>query len=526
MSVLDMAGRAFRNRVTLSAVIVASLSLALLVSFQNCGKAGFDAGTQDAASQSVNPATAAPFAFEATADMITYNSCNSPSSQGKTYNFMVGSYDSSTTIAANIGGATTIVDKSGVKIKPTFINYAYQVLKPDYPNTDIVASQVQKLLSESKLNAKVVPQLSVRSINKSLRLNNVFSNTATPALGIDVLPVLGNLTSSLWADSLLAASFPKKAKVEYTNFFPNAANAQSRIEGAFHFNSNEQTAEDYRNAFNKIGAIDAQLVLGFSYEGEGVLIGPNAADASSDIMTSAYGRGYQMTFSTPSVPGGTPSTWAYAPNNVVSKIEEFDLETNQQVNDSVWDCGVKLRIVRTEDSQFEWQSLVTAVDVAVTNDSGIAPEAKAAKKQEIVQANAIYYGHAAGEAKGGFCPKMDYGTLMTIPNQQSVYGVGAYAGKTYAEILEMVRRHLPANDWDINLAVGCVVPKKFSCYQENERKTTEDGTYYGKFKVADRVNKGCYHQFDGSYAAKANKTDNGVLPTQWCNEFVTVCAKR
>lgn len=512
----------FRSKSSTSAVIIASLSIILVVGFQNCGKAGFD-GTQSGIQASSNPADAAPFAYEASIDMITYNSCNSQNSQGKTYNFLAGSYDSKVTAGANVGAVSSVTAKSGVKIRQEFINYAYEVLKPDYPNPDVTIEQVQRLLAESTLNAKVNTQLSVRSINKGLRLNNVFSKTNSPALGIDVLTTLGDLANPTWADLLLSKAFPKKSKIEYTDHFPLAGNGENRIEGAFHFNSNEQTAEEYRNAFNKIGNVDAQLVLGFSYEGEGLLVTPG--DSSAEVMTSAYGRGYQMTFSIPTAYGATPSSWAYHPNNVLSKIDEFDLVNNSQVSDSVWDCGLRYKIVRAEDAHIEWASLVTAIDQAVTTDANIPADMKAAKKEEIILANANYYGRADGQSVAGFCPKMNYNELMTVPPQDSVYGGGSYAGKTYAEILEMVRRHLPASDWEINLKVGCVVPKKFSCYPDNGRKPTEGGTYYGLFHVANRVNKACFHQFDSGYY-KANQKDGASPPTEWCNEFVTVCTKR
>tara|TARA_B110001454_G_scaffold219198_1_gene251655 strand:+ start:230588 stop:232108 length:1521 start_codon:yes stop_codon:yes gene_type:complete len=506
----------------MSATSIALLSIILVVGFQNCGKAGFDSGTTDTSSQSVNPASSAPFAYEAAVDMITYNSCNAPSSQGKTFNFLAGSYDSKNS-NGGIVGQSSIVPKSGVKIRSDFINYAYEVLKPDYPNPDIVASQVQRLLADSELNSKVLPQLSVRSINKGLRLNNVYSKTNTPSIGIDVITALGDLANPTWADTLLANSFPKKTKIEYADFFSGASNSQNRIEAGFHFNTNEQTAEDYRNAFNKIGNIDAQLVLGFSYDGEGVLITPETT--TTDVMSTAYGRGYQMTFSIPTLYGGTPSSWAYHPNNVVSKVEEYDLETGKAVADTTWDCNLKLKIVRAEDAQFEWATLVSAVDAAVAADASIAAADKATRKEEIIATQAVYYGRGAGDVKAGFCPKMDYLKLMNVPPQTSLYGTGAFAGKTYAEILEMVRRHLPASDWDINLEVGCVVPKKFSCYQDNAQSITSDGSYFGKYKVANAVNKGCFHQFDSSYY-KANQKYDGVLPIEWCNEFVTVCTKR
>jgi hypothetical protein len=126
----------------------------------------------------------------------------------------------------------------------------------------------------------------------------------------------------------------------------------------------------------------------------------------------------------------------------------------------------------------------------------------------------------------GLCPKMDYSMLGVVPNQNSIYGVGIYAGKTYGEILEIVRRHLPDNEWDVNLAYGCVVPKKHSCYPDESRKATEGGTYTGLYKVTYQPNLACHYKFDSNYY-KANKTDSGGnMPTDYCTEYVTICTKR
>lgn len=519
---LNWSKRLFGNQVTVSALALVGSAFTLVIAFQNCGKAGFDSATQSSLNSS-NPADSTPFAYEASVDMITYNSCASPSSQGKTFTFKVGSYDSKNSTTGTVGN-TILAPKGGVKIRQDFINYADSVLKPDYPNPSVTAAQVQRLLGESKLNSSVVPQLSVRSIFKGLRLNNVFSRTNTPSLGIDVLPLLGNLANPTWSEILLSKAYPKKSKIEYTDFFPGTANAQSRIEGEFGFNSNEQTAEEYRNAFNKLGSLDAQIVLGFSYEGEGVLMTPGDADA--EVMTSAYGRGYQLSFGMPTdtiTNGGT--YWSWRPNNIVTKVEEYDLETNQKVANVAWDC-TKFRIVRQEDAHFEWTTAVNAIGQAVTVDSNIPSTLKETYKVNIETAMSNYYLRSAGATQAGFCPKMNYNTLLSIPPQNSVYGIGAFAGKSYAQILEMVRRHLPASDWDINLEYGCVVPKKFSCYQDQARKATEDGTYYGKFRVANTTWDACNHPFDSNYS-KANQTaDNGALPIDWCNEFVSVCMKR
>ncbi len=531
MPILNWSKRLLGSRrnlsATLSTVVLAGSAFTIVIAFQNCGKAGFDSSSQNSSLYTANPSDSAPFAYESSIDMITYNSCSSPTSQGQTFTFKAGSYDSKSSTTGTVG-ASTVVAKSGVRIRQDFINYAYSVLKPDYPNTDIVASQVRQLLGDSKLNSGVIPQMSVRSIFKSSRLNNVYGKTNTPSIGIDILPQLGDLVNPTWADLLVAASFPKKSKIEYTNFFPGAANAQSRIEGEFHFNTNEQTAEEYRNAFNKAGGLDAQLVLGFSYAGEGWLVTPN--NPEDEIMTAAYGRGYQMTFSQMpygTVPAGDP-IFSYRPNNVVTKVEEYNLEDNKQVTDATWDCSLKLRIVRQEDAHFDWSTVVTSVDLAVTADSNIPADLKAAKKQTITDEIASYYQRPSGALQAGFCPKMDYDILGAIPPQttDSVYSVGAWAGKSYAQILEMIRRHLPASDWDVNPYAGCVVPKKFSCYQDTPRKATEGGTYYGKFRVANHTMGACFHPFATGYSKAGQKDVRGQEPLDWCNEFVTICVKR
>lgn len=530
-----------QKRSLFSLFVVVFSSLLAVVFFQNCGKAGFDAAN-DGASTIYNPASAAPFAFEASLDMITYNSCNSPSSQGKTFTFKVGSYESAVSkILSSSGEISDKVPKSGVRITQEFVSYFKKTLKPDYPNPDITKEQVERLLGESSMNADVRPQISIRSINKGNRLGNVFFKTGSPSIGIDIIQVLGDLTDLRWAESLIAEAMKAEQSVDFVNFFPKATGDSRAIEAEFSINNSPQTSEAYRNAFNKIGDIDAQIVIGFSHTNEAVLISQETSE--TDMMTSANARGYQLIFQNPIDMGKVPSTWAYHPNNQLAQVTEVDLLNNRVVSGSDWDCGLKFKIVRSEDAAFLWSSLDAAVNLAVSTDSGIIEANKpvVASATKVNLANYYKYYNSAGNAlninnsgavidgsiiKAGLCPKMEYATLNSIPPVESVYGGGAYAGKTYAQILEMVRRHLPDNEWDINLQYGCVVPKKYSCYPDEDRKAVDGGTHFGKYKVTYQGNLACHHKFDGSYY-KANKTDAaGNMPTDYCTEYVTVCTKR
>lgn len=89
------------------------------------------------------------------------------------------------------------------------------------------------------------------------------------------------------------------------------------------------------------------------------------------------------------------------PANIMNGVEEIDLKTGSLTN-SVWTCPQQLvfRIIRREDA-------------------------------------------------ATFCPAESYSAALN---------------SAYRANLAVIRNHLPASDWDVNLALGCAVPKGFSCY--------------------------------------------------------------
>src|SRR3990167_6782008 len=77
---------------SLSAVIAAGL---LISAFQNCGKAGFDDAIDDSSIDMASKDETSPFAYNATFDQITYNSCFGAglSTNAAYFTIKAGAYD-------------------------------------------------------------------------------------------------------------------------------------------------------------------------------------------------------------------------------------------------------------------------------------------------------------------------------------------------------------------------------------------------------------------------------------------------
>jgi hypothetical protein len=78
----------------------------------------------------------------------------------------------------------------------------------------------------------------------------------------------------------------------------------------------------------------------------------------------------------------------------------------------------------------------------------------------------------------------------------------------YRAELEIVRRHLRPDQWDVNIARRCVVPKSGSCYMNSAG--TEEPVEYNQ--VA-----GCYYGVTG--VPTRNVTNR-------CAEYVSICLRR
>lgn len=402
-------------------------SLVLLVSFQNCGKAGFDAdlesdiasGDGDAAliakygESTAQKVQGIPFAFDATFDTITYNSCAETALRNAPgfFTLMAGAYST-----------------GGIKLKNEFYDYADQNFKPIYPEVRLSENQYKEYLADSPVNAKVIPNMAIRVKNS---LTDIFRANANVTLWTDVVPMVGNLT-----DSLVMDSYAGKGMV--ANYFPFSPE-QRVMEGTWTMNSDEKSADDIRNVFMSSG------VLALTYMLEGSDLSSVKSSGSTYPYRSAYGRGYGLTFAPP---GGATSN----PNRILAQVLESDL-SSPSVATKAWTCNRSYKVISTSDLN---------------------------KNPTL-------------------CPAHTFSELKNP-------GVRAE--------MAIVRRHLRADQWDVNVIKGCAVPKGgASCYKETP--VTAGGITYPVVEYDSA--KECF---------RSNKSDyvNGV-PNSNCMHYITVCTR-
>ncbi|UOF00527.1 hypothetical protein [Bdellovibrio reynosensis] len=409
------------NKTTWRAASGIFASFLLVVSFQNCGKAGFDAnldssldpGVTDAAlSAKYGEAVGAkvaeiPFAFEATFDTITYNSCAETQIRNNPAFFSIkaGSYST-----------------GGISVKNEFFDYADQNFKPLYPATQLSDNQYKSFLADSPKNNGATPTMAVRVKNS---LTDVYTATSKVELWTDVVPLVGNLTDSLVMDSIAT----KGVSANYFPFSPE----QRVMEANLNFNSSEELAEEFRNIFMSSG------VLSLTYMSDATEIYKVRAAADTYPVKSAYGKGYTLTFAPYAMAGAAINN----PSRVLSSVGENDLSVSGAGRS--WSCGRVFKVVRAQDA-------------------------------------------------ATLCPAHTYNDLKNSAIRSE---------------LAIARRHLRADQWDVNVSQRCVVPKGgVSCYKEE--------SVAGAPVVEYDLTKECFRP-NGSYG--------GAIPNSKCMHFVTVCTR-
>lgn len=322
------------SKTTWRAVSGIVASLILIFSFQNCGKAGFDAnldstladaGLSDAELTAKYGSTqgakvaAAPFAYDARFDQIAYNSCAESHLAGNEAFFSIkaGAYRAGT---------------GGVKVRSTFIDYINSNFYPIYPATQISTNQYKEYLADSPVNANAVPSMAIR-VRSSL--NDVYASSNTVTLNTDVIPMIGYLTDSGVMDSYVSAAMPSPT------YFPFSGQYKV-MEATMKLNANEGLARSYRNLMMNSGALTLAYMQDTSQPYK--VRSPAGTTSTATALTTAYGRGYQFTFAQMN-----GATQANIPTNTVYTIREYDLENPNNVT-ATWDCSRKYMIVRSQDA--------------------------------------------------------------------------------------------------------------------------------------------------------------------------------
>lgn len=311
-----------------SGVVASAL---LMVFFQNCGKAGFDTTTQSSVNlSSSTKLTGAPYAFDASFDQITYNSCANTNLAGQNAYFTLkaGAYQS-----------------AGVILTTAYREYVknQSVIKTEngaLPTID----QIKVHLSNNIENTDSRPQIAMRSRSSIQEIRS--PSGVAPAEGVDYFTVLGNLTDDRWMDPL----------VRYTgwNYFFNLAPENQRaLEMSLTYNTNEGLAQGLRNDLANYGMI----ALTFRDHPE------NGGSTRARVPTGAtdsrvaYGRGYLPLFEAVIAPyttsihsGAATAPHSLNPNNILTRISEIDLKNPSQSSGGTWTCDPNRRYVVVQPS--------------------------------------------------------------------------------------------------------------------------------------------------------------------------------
>lgn len=426
------------NKTTWQAIGSVIASSLLLVSFQNCGKAGFDSNLDEALDSSSSDAAlvakygeataekvqAIPFAFDAGFDTISYNSC-----AGKHLR------NNSAFVSLKAGAYST----AGIRIRNDFFGYIDQNFKPTYPETAISENQYKEFLADSPQNSKAVAVSAVRT-KVDLSRPYILDGSSSASLNKEVIPLVGTLT-----DSFVMDAFVKKGVT--ANYFPFSQEYRV-LEAGFNFNSDDNRADAVRGEF----ANSAILALTFMKEQGAVT--DVLSNSDSEVVRSAYGRGYSLSFVPYPVAGAHPSN----PNRVLASVTELDLMA-PGVAMKQWSCRRAYKIFRSEDA-------------AAT------------------------------------CPSHTYAEIKNNP--------------AIREELSIFRRHFRADQWDVNVVLGCAVPlkKSGSCYDEKPLTGQCYQDSSGKqvcYPIAEYdLSKECYIE-DKQYA--------GMIPTSRCQHFLSICTR-
>lgn len=434
-----------RRFIRYASTIAAAAILGL--GFQNCGKAGFD-GLDQGLTISTSQSDSFPFAFEATFDQIAYNSCFGAGTAGRPgfYTLMGGAYTTA----------------GGVKIRPEFFNYVRTsgVVQPIYPATTIDNTQMKMVLASSGTSVDAIPTMALRSLSAPQQVRT--PGAQEPTVGLDYVPMLGDLTDDRWMDPLV------KNEGVFTNFFNLAPSGGRNLEAKITYNKDEGVAEGLRMDLGSY----SRLALTFKPRSDQA---PDSGARPVDVsnMNKVYGKSYKLNFQTVIAPytwnfsalSGSYVPYGLTPSNILTEVEETDLSDTSKPMVR-WNCPQQLRylVVRTTDHP------------SATN--------------------------------GDFCPRDPFSYMVSgIPSK------GISVAQYRAEY-EIMRRSLKEEYWDISVEFRCAVPKPNAgeCYPAEQGAAAGFGIQYDQQQP-------CYSSLPGL-------PYTNPIPTKRCAQYVSVCLRQ
>jgi hypothetical protein len=497
----------------------------LLFFYQNCGKAGFEGQEfNDLSSvQSIDPRLAnLPFPYKVSVNQIAFTSCPivnaGPETSTSTYfTWKVGAFDNNP--------QSFQLAPAGLQINPKFQTEFAKVASTYSPDMQPVKLKEALMFLPSVADTKL--QLSFRSPNRTrtdlMAMPTFDANVRNAPVSSFMTPVSSNAVADAF----------KALPTTPINFFQGAENFS------------ERALATTLNIPSSMGAY--QSLLYTTYSSHYLTLGFMKTDATStdglagpsSDPQSAYGVAFVPRFGRSNPFHSFSGEPVQAPfEDSLDGLAEVDPETNANVP-AGWDCKYRFKIVRPADAYKTVYRGANNFDLV----NGVCPggglNAAVEKGCYLNNGNSQFALPASTFNLGGNCPSNR--TPRTSGNycieryayacpsepyavptganeiaQTTPYrrGDGVYGSATEPErpqLLNALRRFLPADKWEINVSQRCVVPKNDNnaCYGNNN--IVYDETFFPGNDANATV---------GMYAGC------GVDGQPPCAAYLTLCVRR
>lgn len=490
--------------------------VSMVVLFQNCGKAGFESDEQIngfANSASLDSRLASlPFPYKISVNQISHMTCQNVSENGPYFSWKVGAFDNS-----EVPSSVMNIRPSGIQLSQEFIDGWNKIA------TSFHSSVVEEKFKETLMNHP-------KTMGSSLQFS--FRRTATPRTTLMPLPNGEDSPSVVFMDPVSSSSIVNafaKSPGDVLNLFPEALDFQSRfLEAKVNLPTGSGTEQNllrsnYDQSYLAIAFVKGQNPTSSnSSENPNELVAPSETDDRF-----AHGKGFRVRF-------GRTNPYLrsseYPASDSLYAVEEQDLETGTPTPGVGWDCSIRFKIVRPAD---RYAPMYRANHFTMIN--GACPGRRATGEYCASPLNNAF-GLPAGtfanntcpsnrpKMNGSFCVENYYATCPHEPYYPEpdpnapVNNTDGVYHPNYPQrpaILHALRRVLPADQWDINVSRGCVVPKTNvddnSCYGSGNQKPVYDELFFPGLEANPSIG-----QYAGCGVA-------GQLP---CAAYVTLCVRR
>lgn len=455
-------------------VAVAFFAFLIAMTFQNCGQ---NLETEESASSLVSKlgeegtlkeefgkhaafVSQMPFAFEAGLDTIVYNSC-----------LIVTPANSRAGLFTIKAGAYSHVN-AGLRIKPSII----EQIKVEFNNEVNLGFDenllVKRAIYYSPANKESKLNLAFRDVSFLAGIPYpLVSRAANPMVGVDYVPVLGDVTDDRILDDLLKAN---GAPLYFSRQPVNDGLSKPRFEAEFVLNSGTSYAAAAETAKNV-----------------------------RDLLTGTY------------VDLASGSTFArhrlaatFSLNNVNSERAKVAVSGGGSNGEGDEPIG------RTYELNFG--KLVNEADKLVNPTSAQQNNLSTFSNNYFNQLVGITeYVHGQQVSSDWVCDNNE--TLKIVREEDRADNCPAWVPQPYElPRYQAIRQVLPADLWDINLARRCAVPKGFKCYgTETYPVAVSGGTITKEAIPAYNIYEKCHYP---------GNSDSSVV--NYCSEYISFCHKR